>query len=56
MFCNEAFNSSSENQVFASPRKTYKRKYDVKDMNDLDKDVGHCMNIMKRGNILQQQS
>jgi hypothetical protein len=37
--CNEAFNSSSDNQVFASPRKSYKRKHDVTDMNDFDKDV-----------------
>jgi hypothetical protein len=37
--CNEAFNSLSDNQVFASPRKAYKRKYDVTDMNNFDKDV-----------------
>jgi hypothetical protein len=37
--CNESFNSSLENQVFASPRKSYKRKHDVTDMNDFDKDV-----------------
>jgi hypothetical protein len=37
--CNESFNSSSDNQVFASPRKSYKRKHDGTDMNDFDKDV-----------------
>jgi hypothetical protein len=37
--CNEAFNSSSDNHVFASPRKAYKRKHDVTDMNNFDKDV-----------------
>jgi hypothetical protein len=37
--CNQSFNSSSDNQVFTSPRKSYKRKHDVTDMNDFDKDV-----------------
>jgi hypothetical protein len=37
--CDETFNSSSDNQVFASPRKLYKRKHDITDMNDFDKDV-----------------
>jgi hypothetical protein len=37
--CNESFNSSSDNQVFASPRKIYKRKHDVTDMNNIDKVV-----------------
>jgi ribosomal protein L34 len=36
--CNEAFNSSSGNQVFASPRKLYNRKH-VTDMNDFGKEV-----------------
>jgi hypothetical protein len=37
--CNESFNYSSDNQVFSSPRKSYKRKHDITDMNDFDKDV-----------------
>jgi hypothetical protein len=37
--CNDSFNSSSDNQVFASPRKSYKIKHDVTDMSDFDKDV-----------------
>jgi transposase len=37
--CNESFNSLSDNQVFASPRKSYKKKNDVTDMNNFDKDV-----------------
>jgi hypothetical protein len=37
--CNEAFNSSSDSQVFASPRKAYKRKHDVIDINNFDKYV-----------------
>jgi hypothetical protein len=37
--CNEIFNSPSDNQVFASPRKTYKRKHCVTDMIDFDKGV-----------------
>jgi hypothetical protein len=37
--CNESFNSSSDHQVFASPRKSYKIKHEVTDMNNFDKDV-----------------
>jgi hypothetical protein len=37
--CNEAFNSSSDNQVFDSPRKSYKRKHDDADMNNFHKYV-----------------
>jgi hypothetical protein len=36
--CSEAFNLS-DSQVFAFSRKAYKRKHDVTDMNNYDKDV-----------------
>jgi hypothetical protein len=37
--CNDAFISSSDNQVFDSPRKTNKSKHDVTDMNEFVKDA-----------------
>lgn len=35
----EASNSSSHNQILASPRKAYKRKHNVTDTNEFDKGV-----------------
>jgi hypothetical protein len=37
--CSEAFNFSLDNQIFAFPRKGHKRKHDVTNANDFNKDV-----------------
>jgi hypothetical protein len=37
--CNETSISSSDNKIYAYPRKTYKRKDSDTDMNDFDKEV-----------------
>jgi hypothetical protein len=56
--CSEAFISSSDSQVFASPRKACKRKRGVTDMNSFDKDVlwWTVCEFYDKGNVLQHHS